>query len=322
MDLAGLLNRKRERAESLVHGLGTWTPPPIRNAATVCLLRTGADGPEIFLMRRNASMAFAAGMYVYPGGAVETSDSTVRLAGHVDLAELGDRMFTEDPAALLAAAARETFEECGVLLAVTADGGRVVWDDDLDVERAALAASEIEFADLLARRGLVVDDSALIPFAHWVTPAVEDRRFDTRFFVTSLPEGQEARHLGGEADRVAWWRPSAALAESAAGHLPLLTPTVAALEMLAEHTDVASALAAAALAEFAPLLPQPYVGADGEIAWRLVHARTGVTIDNLEATPPSETDGVRGIRGAAKSGLVANPPVASAAEGSQSGQMS
>ncbi len=119
----------RERAESIARGETAWSPPPVRDAATVCLLRDTAHGLEVFLMRRTTSMAFAAGMYVYPGGAVESSDALVPVAGGADLDAVAVRTWSTDARALVVAAARETFEECGVLIAVDDLGATATVDE-------------------------------------------------------------------------------------------------------------------------------------------------------------------------------------------------
>lgn len=282
----------RERAESIARGETVWVPPPVRDAATVCLLRDGLAGLEVFLMRRTTSMAFAAGMYVYPGGAVETSDSLVPVAGRADLAAVAARTWSADPRALVVAAARETFEECGVLLAVDDAGATASVDAELESDRVALVAGAFPFAEVLARRGLRVDDAAVVPFAHWVTPEVEDRRYDTRFFMAAQPEGQQARHVEGEADRSSWWRPADALEASAEGRVALLPPTAATLAVLAQQADAASALATAALARVEPILPAPRVEADGSVSWHLLHDRTREVLAAGTEPTASETDGV------------------------------
>jgi 8-oxo-dGTP pyrophosphatase MutT (NUDIX family) len=282
----------RERAESIARGETVWTPPPVRDAATVCLLRDGDAGLEVFLMRRTTSMAFAAGMHVYPGGAVEASDALVPLAGRADLAVVAARTSADDPRVLVVAAARETFEECGVLLAVDEHGAAASADAALEADRVALVAGEVSFAEVLVRRGLRVDDAAIVPFAHWVTPEVEDRRYDTRFFMTAQPAGQQARHVDGEADHSTWWRPADALAASAEGRLAMLPPTAATLALLARYADAASALAAAAVVEVAPILPAPHLDSDGTVSWHLVHDRTRAVLLPGEEPSASETDGV------------------------------
>lgn len=288
----------RDRAAQVAYGGSTWQPPVARDACTVCLLRDTDAGPEVFLMRRTRSMAFAAGMHVYPGGALEDADALVPLAGRVDLAEVGARLSSDHPAALIAAAARETFEECGVLLALSAAGDGAVPTAGLvpDADRDDVAEGRRAFADVLAVYDLVVDDAALVPFAHWVTPEVEDRRFDTRFFAAVLPAGQHAAQLGGEADRVAWWRPADALAEAYAGRMAMLPPTLATLETLAPFASAAEAVAAVRLLPVEPLLPHPFPAGGGEVVWHLVHDRTRAVLDGVEQPHASETDGVGGAR--------------------------
>jgi 8-oxo-dGTP pyrophosphatase MutT (NUDIX family) len=282
----------RERAESVARGETAWTPPVPRDAATVCLLRDGPDGLEVFLMRRTTSMAFAAGMHVYPGGAVEASDSHVPIAGRADLDRVAARTSSTDPRAMIVAAARETFEECGVLIAVDAEGATAVVDPGLEADRAALDTGETTFASILERRGLRVDDAAIVPFAHWVTPEVEDRRYDTRFFMTGQPEGQQAVYIAGESDRSAWWRPGDALAASADGRMAMLPPTAATLALLAQHRTTASALAAGATVAVAPILPAPFLEADGSVSWHLLHDRTRALLRPGVEPTASETDGV------------------------------
>jgi len=291
-DMAGLPQRMRERAERIAHGLEDPSYVPPRDAATIALLRDGIGGPEVFLMRRQRSMAFAAGMHVYPGGAVEAADSQVPLTVETDLDAVARRLSTDDPVAVVAAAARETFEECGVLLAVDADGAPVVLDDSFEQERELLAAGRLGFGEILRGRGLRVDGAALVPFAHWVTPEVEDRRYDTRFLAARLPDGQEATERGGEADRVAWWRPQDALDSWRRGETAMLPPTVATLDELARHADIPSALAALARLDVVPILPRPFLDEDGAISWRLVHDRTGEVLAPGAEPHASETDGV------------------------------
>ncbi|MEV0997368.1 NUDIX hydrolase [Nonomuraea sp. NPDC050202] len=221
---------------------GRVQPVPARDAATVVLLR---PGPEVYLLRRKATMAFAAGAYVFPGGSVDVrdTDQAVAWAGPSP-AEWGEVFKADERLArgLVCAAVRETFEESGVLLAGPGPGS-VVADttgDDWESDRLALIDRSLGFADFLARRGLVLRADLLKPWAHWITPEIEHRRFDTRFFVAVLPEGQRTRDVGGEADRVVWRRPGEALNSG----FFLMPPTQHTLTELSAYDSVADVLAA------------------------------------------------------------------------------
>lgn len=270
----GWTEQEAARVDSLVAGDGAWNPPVPRDAASVVLLRDGEPGLEVFMLRRVSTMAFAAGMHVFPGGAIEATDAAVPTAGRVGDAELDARTWSDRGRAVVVAAARETFEECGVLLAVDAAGRPAVHDDALEDERAALLRDELGFAEVLGRRGLRVDDSALVPFAHWVTPEIEDRRFDARFLVAVQPEGQQARHVGGEAERSAWWHPAAALTAYAEGLMPMWPPQLAVMRFLAACPTTADAVDAARRAQVVPRMPESYRDGSGGLSVRLVHART------------------------------------------------
>ncbi len=211
--------------------------PPVtpRDAATVMLLRPAGAGPgggaagepglEVYMLRPRSSMAFAAGAYVFPGGSVAAGDRDegIPWAGP-DATEWGRRLDAPPALArtLVCAAVRETFEESGVLLAgpdagtVLATTGGGEWEAD----RRELLAGSLSLAQLLRRRGLVLRSDLLRPWARWITPVTEARRYDTRFFAAPLPDGQRARDVSGEADETAWLAPAAALdAASRAGDL-------------------------------------------------------------------------------------------------------
>lgn len=226
--------------------------------------------PEVYLLRRAASMAFASGMYVFPGGTVDPRDATTGLGwAGPDAAHWADRLGLADPAvaqAVVCAAVRETFEECGVLLAGP-DAQTVLTDvrgEQWQAARRALVSREIGFAEFLAERGLLLRSDLLRPWARWITPEFEPRRFDTYFFLAALPAEQETGWVCGEADDEAWLPPAEALRRYAAGEIGLLPPTEVALRELAPHPAVADALAAAAGRDAGtPVLPRIKFAADG-----------------------------------------------------------
>ena len=258
----------RERALAYLAGPRETVAP--RHAATVVLLRDTREGLEVYLLRRTGSMAFAAGMHVFPGGSVDErdGDASPAWAGPAP-DEWARRLGCDEPLAraLVCAAVRETFEESGVLLAGPSTGS-VVGDttsEEWERDRRALLDRSQSVSGLLERRGLVLRSDLLAPFAHWITPEFEPRRFDTRFFAAALPAGQRARDISGEADHATWVGVRAAVRAHEAGEMAMLPPTIEALRDLAAYPDVADALAAPR--QLRPILPR-LVESDG--ALRLV----------------------------------------------------
>ena len=232
-------------------------PVPVRPAATVMLVRdtsssTGPTALEVFLMRRHAAMEFAAGMTVFPGGGVDDRYRDAGLVGNgawygpeptwwaerfgieTDLAE-----------ALVCAAARETFEESGVLFAGSADDPDGIVSDAsvYHKSRAALEDRSLSFADFLRAEKLVLRADLLRPWSNWVTPKEErTRRYDTYFFVGALPAGQRADGENTESDHAAWASPESAIDDFAEGRALLLPPTWSQRDSLTGRT-VAEVLA-------------------------------------------------------------------------------
>jgi 8-oxo-dGTP pyrophosphatase MutT (NUDIX family) len=255
----------RERIEDLLEGRAQ--PPTPRDAATIVLLRDRPDGGlQVFMLRRVASMAFAPGAYVFPGGSVDPRDGDATIAWAGPPARVWGGAFAAGETLareLVCAAVRETFEESLVLLAGPTETS-VVGDtrgDDWEAGRQALLDRSLSFAEFLDRRGLVLRSDLLRPWSHWITPVIEAKRYDTRFFVAAMPAGQRARDVSSEADRVAWVRPADALAAADRGEMLMLPPTLATLRELAGHADVASVLAAERTIR--PLVPEPAI-VDGE----------------------------------------------------------
>lgn len=222
-------------------------PAVPRDAATVMLLRQRPAGLEVYMLRRKPTMAFAPGAYVFPGGSVDPRDTDEQVAWvGPDAAEWG-RVFDAPPSlarALVCAAVRETFEESGVLLAgESADS--VVADttsDEWEADRQALLDHSVSLAELLARRGLMLRADLLRPWSRWITPVIEPRRFDTRFFAAALPAGQRTRDVGGEASEVAWVVAGEALQAGKRGEIRLFPPTAVTLSELADCGDLDTVL--------------------------------------------------------------------------------
>ena len=186
------------------------------------LLREGASGLEVFVMHRVAGMAFAPSVTVFPGGGVDPTDDLPPDWSGPDSAWWGKALGKTpvEASALVVAAARELFEETGVLLA----------DGTLDEPaRLAVAEHRSSLRDVMAVHGLRLRSELLRPWANWITPPGNPRRYDTFFFLAAQPEGQQARMLTTEAESGRWARPVDLLAEHDAGQLAMMPPTLSML---------------------------------------------------------------------------------------------
>ncbi|MEE4544702.1 NUDIX hydrolase [Streptomyces sp. V4-01] len=267
MDSPGFPAAWAERVRALLRG--ELTPVVPRGAATVLLLRDRPGGPQVHMLRRRVSMAFAGGAYAYPGGGVDPRDERpVRWAGPaLDRWSAVLGVPERRAQAVVCAAVRETFEESGVLLAGP-DDGTVVADTtgaDWEADRKALVAHELGFADFLARRELALRSDLLAPWARWITPEFEERRYDTWFFLARLPEGQRTLDVSAEADRTVWLRPADGIGGQERGEMVMLPPTVSMLRDLLPYGSADEALAAAEGRDMAPVVPLGTVDADGAV---------------------------------------------------------
>lgn len=236
------------------------SPNPAKPASTVLFIRDGERGLEVYLIRRVKQMAFAGGMTAYPGGGVDERDLDA------DFGWIGpDPGFWADAfgadermaRALVAAAVRETFEEAGILLAT--DGQTPVQDTDTDeweAERLALLDRKQSLADMLHKRGLSLRADLIRPWAHWITPEQEPKRYDTRFFLMKLPDGVHPRAISTEHDKAEWVPVAQAIEESDSGARPMLPPTTATLTDLAQFSTADEAMAGAPPRRLEPIQPE------------------------------------------------------------------
>jgi 8-oxo-dGTP pyrophosphatase MutT (NUDIX family) len=225
------------------------TPRP---AATVVVLRDGAAGPEAFMVRRHAGTAFR-GAHVFPGGRVDAADSGMATDEWCDGLAHADRQLVDLPAsearAFHIAAARELFEEAGVLLARAAPG-RFISLADGDAHRRFMQYRSDVHAGTRGLRAIADAESlrlaldSLVLFSHWVTPPspIEGRRFDTRFFMTRVPAGQVPAHDDRETTEGVWLTPRDAIRRAAAREIVLPPPTWVTLRELEPHGSVQAAL--------------------------------------------------------------------------------
>ena len=176
------------------------------------------------MIRRHTRMLFAGGMYVFPGGVVDEADYLGR----------------DGEQAHAFAAIRETFEECGVLLASGPDPDPTTLEED----RLALVEHRVTFDEVLARHGAIVQPQLLRAWSRWITPEFEPRRYDTYFYVALAPAREDPRFVGGEADAAQWVTPAHAIAAQERGEWLLLPPTEWTLRELASFDSAAAVFAA------------------------------------------------------------------------------
>jgi 8-oxo-dGTP pyrophosphatase MutT (NUDIX family) len=222
--------------------------PEPRLAATVMFVRDGADGVEVFMLRRVATMAFAPRMMVFPGGGVDPRDAEADLPWAGPAPDEWARLLRVDEARareLVAAAVREVFEECGVLLAGPSADSVVedVSSDHWREQRRRLLDKEASLSEVLVEHGLVLRSDLLGYRAHWVTPVFEARRYDTRFFTAAVPAGHRADDQTTEADLAAWVRPAELLDSWTRREALMLPPTVVAVEEVAAASSAAAFIA-------------------------------------------------------------------------------
>ena len=257
--------------------------PPIPSA-TVLLLR---DDPslEVFMVVRHHQIDFASGALVFPGGKADQEDFDdafrERCASVVD-----------DPVTrgLQVAALREAYEECGVLLA-RPDGGEHLLNAErlatMEPQRDALNAHTTQFLDILEAEGLTLANDLLVPFAHWVTPEMMPKRFDTHFFLARAPEDQLALHDGHESVDSVWIEPAEALAEAEAGTKTIIFPTLRNLEKLADFASTEEALTRTRTTPVITVLPWSEKRDDGAYICIPRDAGYAVTEERIPDRPAS-----------------------------------
>ena len=238
---------------------------PIRPAASVVILRDGADGIEVFMLARNegAGMAFS-GAFVFPGGKVDAEDASPQW----------ERLAPATPPVparpFWIAAVRETFEEAGLLLA-RRNGETQLLDHETAhrivlAERAIREAGDQQaFLDTIAQQQLTLVLDQMIHFGHWITPPWAPRRFDTHFFLVAAPVEQAGQFDEGESQEGLWIRPANALAEADAGKRTLVPVTRFTLALLASWSSVREAVAAARKRPVVTVMPRMEKTPEGRV---------------------------------------------------------
>lgn len=238
---------------------------PVRDAATVMLLRDGGAGLEVCMLQRNLNSDFVGGAYVFPGGAVDPEDGAPEVerwcTGRTDAQASEVLGVGSGGLAYWVAAVREAFEEAGILLAHHPDGTVVSFSDPevagrFDAHRRAVDTGGRRLVEVCRDEDLRVDAGRILYFSRWVTPLGAPRRYDTRFFVAAAPPEQVAAHDDREVIGTHWLTPADALRRHDDGEIVLIFPTVRSLVALARFERAADVLDhAAAIDAVRPVLP-------------------------------------------------------------------
>jgi len=248
-------------------------------AATVLLLRELGGELEVLMMRRGTGLAFMAGMWVFPGGRVDTADASEAIRARVAPGAhgtwhgrlhtpLGEPLAEDAALALHVAACRETFEESGVLLARDSSGAGCSGERmaRLQEHRETVASNAGAFVGLLEAEDLYLDLAPLVYWSHWITPSLEPKRFDTRFFAIAVPPDQAASADRSELTEHAWVRPARVHEAIERREIRVVPPTLLTLEDLAEsharHGSLAAMLEAERGRPTPPVMPRIEVRAD------------------------------------------------------------
>lgn len=248
------------------------TPIP---SATIVLLRDDPEaGLEIFMVVRHHQIDFASGALVFPGGKIDQQDQDPALLDYCDGAD-------DDPTmrAMQIGAIREAFEEAGVLLARPADGTAIIDGERLvrlEPYRNRLHSGEVSLLDFLQQEQLRLACDSLTRFAHWVTPDMMPKRFDTHFFIALAPEDHVLLHDGHESVDSVWITPGQVLEDASAGTRTVIFPTLRNIEKLGESETAAEAIAAARANPIVTVTPWTEKRDDG--VWLRIPTEAGYSI--------------------------------------------
>jgi 8-oxo-dGTP pyrophosphatase MutT (NUDIX family) len=260
------------------------TDKPVPLAATLLLLRDSAASFEVLMITRHAETVFAGGAAVFPGGRLDPEDSApgllqrCRAVADADMAQM----------ALRVCAIRETFEEAGLLLARRRGGERLLGNGELDTIQGELLlrlGHPSDFTELIVEGDLELATDLLVPFAHWITPAVRPRRYDTYFYLAPAPPEQEARHDGHEAVDSIWIAPDQAAADGAAHRVKMIFATRFNLQKLARSASSAAAFVAARADKIVTVTPEYRETAQG-LMWCIpIEAGYGIAETPVQGEP-------------------------------------
>ena len=219
-------------------------------ASTILLLRQKQDVIEVLMAKRSHKTDFAS-LYVFPGGKVDQDDISFGAESKVcDLndGQLSNRINVESGgSSFWIAAVRECFEEVGVLLTHNSEDKLPNFNKNekerFSDYRNQLLRKKISFKQICEKENFFIKSTEIVPFAHWITPEFATRRYDTRFFITRMPENQDINHDGNELIENIWISPQSALQKVQEGKMQMILPTIKCLEQLMEFESIDNLMA-------------------------------------------------------------------------------
>ena len=210
-------------------------------AATVLLVRDCGDELEVLMVKRSKRPPFG-NLYVFPGGKIDESDKDLNITNFCN--GLNDEQASiklgvnEGGLSYWVACVRECFEEVGILLAIKNNGEELDLNGEdkhkFDNYRRMLLENKISLLEICKKENLSLNLNNIEPFSHWITPEIEIKRFDTRFFIAYIPAKQTERHDGNELTDSVWISPKKALDRSLNGEMPMIMPTISNLQQCLE----------------------------------------------------------------------------------------
>jgi 8-oxo-dGTP pyrophosphatase MutT (NUDIX family) len=257
------------------------TLAPAVPAATILMLRDGAEGLEVFMVVRHHEIDFASGALVFPGGKADQPDFDPHLVPFLDGPDPD-----QDRRAIQVAAIREAFEECGILLAREAGSSDIVSGErlaHLEPYRLRLHGGELTMLEFVERENLHLACDSLTHFAHWITPENMPKRFDTHFFLAIAPNDHLAVHDGHESVDSVWIRPADALADGESGKRTVIFPTLRNIAKLGNSDTAEAAITVAANSPTVSVLPRIEKRADG--AYLCIPEEAGYDVSEVKMPP-------------------------------------
>ena len=252
-------------------------------AATILMLRNGKDDTsplEVFMVERNHKIDFATGALVFPGGKVDPGDSSTLVIERTD-----GSIQNEYKASLVTAAIREAFEECGILLARASGDEDIISADRLSTltpYRKALNDNEISLENFLIKEDLRLAGDKLTLFAHWITPTMMPKRFDTYFFLAKAPQDHIPKHDGYESTDSTWITPQNAIDAAESKTRTIIFPTLLNLQKLSQYSTIEKAIQTTEAESIVTVLPTTEKRDDGNFIRIPIEAGYGISESKID----------------------------------------